>query len=133
MLEFPCKRWGRVRFPIPQIPVGFTCILSYTTTLIFALQGIQFRADAELGVLRSLASDEKSQKIPLLKRDIIMNVEEFPRRCDRRNLTRGFLSSRPTIFVLVSVVVCLMVCVSIFHHGRVNELAVSIRRCLFNH
>ncbi|CAJ2658553.1 unnamed protein product [Trifolium pratense] len=96
-------------------------------------QGIQFRVDAELGVPRSLPSDEKSQKIPLLKRDIIMNMEEFPRRCDRRNLTRGFLSSRPTIFVLVSVVVCLMVCVSIFHHGRVNELAVSIRRCLFNH
>ncbi|GAU20040.1 hypothetical protein TSUD_381320 [Trifolium subterraneum] len=96
-------------------------------------QGIQFSADAELGILRSLASDDKSQKIPLLKRDIIMNMEEFPKRCERRNLTRGFLSSRPTIFVLVSVVVCLMVCVSIFHHGRVNELAVSIRRCLFNH
>jgi len=97
------------------------------------LQGIQFRADAELGVLSSLASDEKNQKIPLLKREIIMNMEELPKRCDHRNLTRGFLRSRPTTFVLVSLVVCLAVCVSVFHHGRVNELAVSIRRCLFNH
>lgn len=96
-------------------------------------QGIQFRADAELGVLSSLASDEKNQKIPLLKRDIIMNMEELPKRCDHQNLTRGFLRSRPTTFVLVSLVVCLAVCVSVFHHGRVNELAVSIRRCLFNH
>lgn len=105
-------------------------ILSYT---LIIFQGNPFNADPELGVLRSLAFVEKNQKVPLLKRDIIMNMEDLPNRRDHQNLTRGFLTSRPTIFVLVSVVVCLAVCVSIFHQGRVTELAVSIRRCLFNH
>ncbi|CAI8590806.1 unnamed protein product [Vicia faba] len=95
-------------------------------------QGIRFNTDPELGVLRSLAFDKKNHKVPLLKRDIIMNMEDLPNRRDHRNLTRGFLTSRPTIFVLVSVVVCLAVCVSIFHRGRVTELAVSIRRCLYH-
>lgn len=131
MLEFPCRRWSKVHFLIPQTLVVLTCILSYT--LIFALQGIHFRADAELGVLSNLTSDENNQKIPLLKRDIIMNMEELPKRRADQNLTKGFLRSRPTIFMLVSLVVCLAVCVSIFHHGRVNKFAVSIRRCLFHH
>ena len=61
-----------------------------------------------------------------------MNVEELPKKSGRRSLARGYLSSRPAIFVIVSVAVCLGVCVAILHHGRVTELAVSIRRCLFN-
>ncbi|XP_058723859.1 squamosa promoter-binding-like protein 7 [Vicia villosa] len=96
-------------------------------------QGILFNADPELGVPRSLTFDEKNHNTPLLKRDIIMNMEDLPNRRDHRHITRGFLTSRPTIFVLVSVVVCLAVCVSVYHRGRVTELAVSIRRCLFNH
>lgn len=101
--------------------------------MIFVPQGFLLTADAELGFLRSPTSDDKNVRVPLLKRDIIMNVEELPKRYGRRHLARGFLSSRSAIFVVVSVAVCLAVCVSILHPGRVGELAVSIRRCLFNH
>lgn len=89
-------------------------------------------ADAKLGVLRSSTSNDKNENIPLLKREIIMNVEEFPKTSCHRYLARGFLSSRPAIFVIVSVAVCLGLCVAVVHRGRVSELAVSIRRCLFN-
>ncbi|KAK7359652.1 hypothetical protein VNO77_01614 [Canavalia gladiata] len=97
-------------------------------------QGILLREDAKLGVLKSPTSNEKNERIPLLKREIIMNVEELPKRCGRRYPARGFLTSRPTIFVIISVAVCLGVCVAVLHlHGKVSDLAVSIRRCLFNY
>ncbi|KAG4971230.1 hypothetical protein JHK85_037651 [Glycine max] len=93
-------------------------------------QGIQSRADEKWGVLKvkSPTSNEKMERIPLLKRDIIMSMEELPERYGRRCLGRGFLTFRPAIFVLVSVAVCLGVCVAVLHPGRVSELAVSVRR-----
>lgn len=104
------------------------------STLILILQGILPGPDSNLAVLRCPTSNDKNEKIPLLKQEIIMNVEEFPKRRDRRYLTRGLLSCRPAIFMVVSVAVCLGVCVSVLHHhGRVSELALSIRRCLFNY
>lgn len=101
----------------------------------YLFQGIQSRADEKWGVLKvkSPTSNEKMERIPLLKRDIIMSVEELPERYGRRCLGRGFLTSRPAIFVIVSVAVCLGVCVAVLHPGRVSELAVSVRRCLFNY
>ncbi|CAJ1962283.1 unnamed protein product [Sphenostylis stenocarpa] len=96
-------------------------------------QGILSRADAKWGILKSLTSNDKNERIPLLKRDIIMNVEELPERYGRGCLGRGFLISRPAIFVIVSIAVCLGVCVAVLHPGRVTELAVSVRRCLFNY
>ncbi|KAK7412609.1 hypothetical protein VNO78_04104 [Psophocarpus tetragonolobus] len=84
-------------------------------------------------VLKSPISSDKNERIPLLKRDIIMNMEEWPERYGRRCLGRGFLTSRPAIFVIVSVAVCLGVCVAILHPGRVSDLAVSVRRCLFKY
>ncbi|RDX83112.1 Squamosa promoter-binding-like protein 7, partial [Mucuna pruriens] len=91
-------------------------------------QGILSRADAKWGVLKSPICNDKNERIPLLKRDIIMNMEEFPERYGRQCLGRGFLTSRPAIFVMVSVAVCLGVCVAVLHPGRVSELAVSVRR-----
>ncbi|KAL2341184.1 hypothetical protein Fmac_009124 [Flemingia macrophylla] len=96
-------------------------------------QGILTRADANCGVLKSPTSNDKNERIPLLKGDIIMNVEELPARYARRCLGRGFSTSRPAIFVIVLVAVCLGVCVAVLHPGRVSELAVSVRRCLFNY
>ncbi|KAG4945829.1 hypothetical protein JHK87_041836 [Glycine soja] len=96
-------------------------------------QGILSRTDEKWGVLKSPTSNDKTERIPLLKRDIIMSVEELPERYGRRCLGRGFLTSRPAIFVIVSVAVCLGVCVAVLHPGRVSELAVSVRRCLFNY
>ncbi|ESW19842.1 hypothetical protein PHAVU_006G159700 [Phaseolus vulgaris] len=96
-------------------------------------QGILSRADAKWGVLKNLTSNGRKERIPLLKREIIMNVEELPERYGRGCLGRGFLTPRPAIFVIVSIAVCLGVCVAVLHPGRVTELAVSVRRCLFNY
>lgn len=96
-------------------------------------KGILSRTDAKWGVLKSPTCNDKNERIPLLKRDIIMNVEELPGRYGRQCLGRGFLTARPAIFVMVSVAVCLGVCVAVLHPGRVSEFAVSVRRCLFNY
>ncbi|KAL1358398.1 hypothetical protein HN51_003674 [Arachis hypogaea] len=95
-------------------------------------QDVLSRTDSKCGIMRSPTSNDKIDRIPLLKREIIMNMEELPKRSSRRYVGRGFLSSRPAMFVIVSVAVCLAVCVAVLHRGRVSELAVSIRRCLFN-
>ncbi|KAG2395799.1 Squamosa promoter-binding-like protein [Vigna angularis] len=96
-------------------------------------QGILSRADAKWGVLKNLTCSDKNERIPLLKRDIIMNVEELPEIYGRGCLGRGLLTPRPAIFVMVSIAVCLGVCVAVLHPGGVTELAVSVRRCLFNY
>ncbi|KAL4293047.1 hypothetical protein AHAS_Ahas18G0089000 [Arachis hypogaea] len=95
-------------------------------------QDVLSRTDSKCGIMRIPTFNDKIDRIPLLKREIIMNMEELPKRSSRRYVGRGFLSSRPAMFVIVSVAVCLAVCVAILHRGRVSELAVSIRRCLFN-
>lgn len=102
-------------------------------TWIFVLQGILSRAGAKWGVLKNLTCSDKNERIPLLKRDIIMNVEELPEIYGRGCLGRGLLTPRPAIFVMVSIAVCLGVCVAVLHPGGVTELAVSVRRCLFNY
>ncbi|TKY72050.1 squamosa promoter-binding protein 7 isoform X1 [Spatholobus suberectus] len=47
-------------------------------------QGILSRADAKWGVLKSPTSNDKNERRSLLKRDIIMDVEQLPERYGRR-------------------------------------------------
>ncbi|XP_028759863.1 squamosa promoter-binding-like protein 7 isoform X2 [Neltuma alba] len=94
-------------------------------------QGAESRADAKLGVRSPIWAD-KSERMPLLGSDIIMNMEELPPPFGYRHLARGFLCSRPAILMIASVAVCLGVCAALLHPGRVGEFAVSIRRCLFS-
>ena len=103
--------------------------------MIFNFQGFKGGEDARLGVLRSPSPNVISERLPLLMKDTIMNVdpiEEMPRKSGHRYLTRGALSSRPAILVIASVAVCIGICTALLHTERVGEFAVSIRRCLFN-
>ncbi|OIV95809.1 hypothetical protein TanjilG_20259 [Lupinus angustifolius] len=112
--------------------VAQSCFQDYMPSVAINSQGIMSTSDARLGVSRSSTANDRTERIPLLKRDIIMNMEELPRTCSHRYLPRGFMSSRPAIFVIASLAVCLGLCVAVLHPGKVSELAVSIRRCLFN-
>ncbi|KAF7837176.1 squamosa promoter-binding-like protein 7 isoform X2 [Senna tora] len=104
-----------------------------TSIVAINSQGCESRENGKrLEVLRNPACNDKSERMPLLKREIIMNVEEFPRRPGYRYLARGFLSSRPAILMIASVAICVGVCAVLLHPGRVGEFAVSIRRCLFS-
>ncbi|MED6156937.1 Squamosa promoter-binding-like protein [Stylosanthes scabra] len=95
-------------------------------------QDVLSRTDSKLGIMTSPTSNDKTDRIPLLKREIIMNMEELPKQSCRRYVGRGYLNSRPAIVMIASVTICLGVCVAVLHRGRVSEFAVSIRRCLFN-
>ncbi|XLT31303.1 hypothetical protein HN873_062595, partial [Arachis hypogaea] len=89
-------------------------------------QDVLSRTDSKCGIMRIPTFNDKIDRIPLLKREIIMNMEELPKRSSRRYVGRGFLSSRPAMFVIVSVAVCLAVCVAILHRGRVKEEAQQL-------
>ncbi|KAK7245729.1 hypothetical protein RIF29_40578 [Crotalaria pallida] len=112
--------------------VAQSCFQDNMPSVAIKNQGIMSMADAKLGVSGSSTSNDRNERIPLLKREIIMNMEELPKPSRHGYLPRGFLGSRPALFVIASVAVCLGLCVAVLHHGRVSELAVSIRRCLFN-
>ncbi|KAJ1428826.1 SBP domain [Sesbania bispinosa] len=73
---------GTQRFELPQS----ICQDNMLSVVKVNCQGIPTGADAKLGVLRNPTSNDKNESIPLLKREIIMNVEEVPRRCDRRGM-----------------------------------------------
>ena len=97
------------------------------------MQGIEAQVDAK--VVRSPTFDDKSESIPLLKKDIIMNVDdikEMPGKCGLTYRSRGVLGFRPAVLVIASVALCVGICAAILHPGRVGEFAVSVRRCLFN-
>ncbi|KAE9594629.1 hypothetical protein Lal_00037455 [Lupinus albus] len=121
-----------VHSEMESFKVAQSCFQDYMPSVAINSQGIMSTSDARLGVSRSSTSNERNERIPLLKRDIIMNMEELLETSSHRYLPRGFLSSKPAIFVIASLAVCLGLCVAVLHPGKVNELAISIRRCLFN-
>ncbi|KAG8480960.1 hypothetical protein CXB51_025645 [Gossypium anomalum] len=80
-----------------------------------------------------MAAPTPSETVPLLNKEIIMNV----------NLSKGYsrkscgfatmrLSSRPAVLIIAATAICLGMCAVIFHPNRVGEFAVTIRRCLFD-
>lgn len=86
--------------------------------------------------LMASTSLDGSEAAPLLNAEVIMSVnnskEQQRMSCSPLN-TNSVLPSRP-LFVLVSAVaVCFGVCAIVFHPQKVGEIAVTIRRCLFDH
>ncbi|KAE9591416.1 putative transcription factor SBP family [Lupinus albus] len=112
--------------------VAQSCFQDNMASVAINSQGIMSIADARLGASRSSTSNDRNERVALLKREIIMNMEELPKSSCHRYLPRGFSISQPAMFVIASVAVCFGLCVAVLHHGRVSEFALSIRRCLFN-
>ncbi|OIV91954.1 hypothetical protein TanjilG_23215 [Lupinus angustifolius] len=112
------------------VKVAQSCFQDNMPSVAINSQGLMSIADARLGVSRSSTYNDRSERVALLKREIIMNIEELPRTSCHRYLPRGFSSSQPAMFVIASIAVCFGLCVAVLHHGRVSDFALSIRSSL---
>lgn len=81
---------------------------------------------------------ESNEATPLINKDVVMNLPCESQSLDvwPRKPSRGVLSTRVraprSLFLLVTAsVVCFGICAVVIHPGKVGDLAVSIRRCLF--
>ncbi|KAL3829390.1 hypothetical protein ACJIZ3_018192 [Penstemon smallii] len=86
--------------------------------------------------LRPLADEEEGARVPLLNREVVMNVvhqERPPGKPCGRFSTRTLLTSRPLIIMAIATIgVCFGVCAVVFHPQRVDQIATTIRSCLFS-
>jgi len=101
----------------------------------FNSQGTGIISNAKLEAVRCSTSSERSETVPLLSREVIMNVnhvKEWPRKSCGVIVSRAIFSSRSSIFLISIAAVCLGICAVILHPHKVSEFAVSIRRCLFD-
>lgn len=61
-----------------------------------------------------------------------VDLEEKPRNSCNRSLTRRFFTSRPLIMAIMAVGVCFGVCAVVLHPQRIDQIATTIHRCLFD-
>lgn len=104
---------------------------------IFHLQdtGIISNSKLEEVTCSTSTSSDRSETVPLLNREVIMNVnhvKEWPRKSCGGIVSRAIFSSRPSIFLISIATICLGICAVLLHPHKVSEFAVSIRRCLFD-
>ncbi|KAL8486299.1 hypothetical protein ACS0TY_023127 [Phlomoides rotata] len=97
-------------------------------------QGLQRIVTNILGITTPSPSLDKDATVPLLNRDVIMNVnlEENPRNSCNRSFTGSFFTSRPLIMAIMAVCVCSGVCAVVLHPQRIDQIATTIHRCLFD-
>ncbi|KAK6146151.1 hypothetical protein DH2020_020020 [Rehmannia glutinosa] len=99
-----------------------------------ANQGIQRTVKNMLGLIVTSPSLHDDATVPLLKEEVIMNVNipERPRNSCSRLLTRTILTSRLLIVAIMAVGVCFGVCAVVLHPQRISQIATTIQRCLFD-
>lgn len=78
--------------------------------------------------------DASAERVPLINGEVVMNVKFHarPQKSSRLILQRTFITPRSLLMAIAAVCVCCGVCVAIFHPQRVNQIATTIRRCLFD-
>lgn len=105
-------------------------------TIMFYLQGLEERSNGKLGTMMASSSFTRSETVPLLNKEIVMNVNLSKEWCLRKSCSPNFatatLRSRPAVFIIVTTAICLGMCAVFFHPNKVGEFAVTIRRCLFD-
>uniref|UniRef100_A0A2N9ETS0 SBP-type domain-containing protein n=1 Tax=Fagus sylvatica TaxID=28930 RepID=A0A2N9ETS0_FAGSY len=87
-------------------------------------------ANDKLAVETCSASTCTSETVPLLNKEVVMNVnpiKEWPRKSCGRFVSGTIFSSRPSFFVIGFAAVCLGMCAVLLHPHKVSEFAVSIR------
>lgn len=103
--------------------------------MLFYLQDLEERTNGKLRAMTASTSFTRSETVPLLNREIIMNVnlnKECPRKSCSPIFTATTLRSRPAVLILATAAICLGMCAVLFHPNKVGEFAVTIRRCLFD-
>lgn len=114
--------------------ITFLISFCYETTLIYCtFQGLQRIVKNILGLTTPSPYLDKDVTVPLLNREVIMNVnlEEKPRNSCKLSLTT-FSTSRLLIMAIMAVGVCFGVCAVVLHPHRVSHIATAIHRCLFD-
>ncbi|XVE82016.1 hypothetical protein DITRI_Ditri15bG0113100 [Diplodiscus trichospermus] len=89
----------------------------------------------KLQTMMASATVTRSETLPLLNKEIIMNVnlsKECPRKSCSPVFTNRMLRSRPAAFAIATTAICLGMCAILFHPNKFGEFAVTIRRCLFD-
>ncbi|XVF28447.1 hypothetical protein REPUB_Repub15cG0029900 [Reevesia pubescens] len=98
-------------------------------------QDLDERTNGKLRTMMASTSFDRSETVPLLNKEIIMNVSHS-KECRRKSCSPVYatttLRSRPAIFIIATAAICLGMCAVLFHPSGVGEFAVTIRRCLFD-
>ncbi|XVE65696.1 hypothetical protein DITRI_Ditri08aG0020300 [Diplodiscus trichospermus] len=98
-------------------------------------QDLEERTNGKLQAKMASTTFTRSETVPLLNKEIIMNVnlsKECPRKSCSPIFTTTTLRSRPTVFLIATAAICFGICAVIFHPNKVGEFAVTIHRRLFN-
>ncbi|XWS53700.1 hypothetical protein CRYUN_Cryun10bG0022800 [Craigia yunnanensis] len=98
-------------------------------------QDLEERSNGKLRAMMASTSFTRSETLPLLNKEIIMNVN-LSKECSRKSCSPIFATttfrSRPAVFLIATAAICLGMCAVFFHPSKVGEFTVTIRRCLFD-
>ncbi|PPD82170.1 hypothetical protein GOBAR_DD20889 [Gossypium barbadense] len=96
-------------------------------------QDLGERTNAKFQTMMASTTLTRSETVPLLNKEIVMNVnlsKELPRKSCSTIFATTTLRSCPALFVVATAAICLGICAVFLHPNRVGEFAVTIRRCL---
>ncbi|XP_052483999.1 squamosa promoter-binding-like protein 7 isoform X3 [Gossypium raimondii] len=96
-------------------------------------QDLGERTNAKFQTMMASTTLTRSETVPLLNKEIVMNVnlsKELPRKSCSTIFATTTLRSCPALFVVATAAICLGICAVFLHPNKVGEFAVTIRRCL---
>ncbi|XP_012069443.1 squamosa promoter-binding-like protein 7 isoform X2 [Jatropha curcas] len=99
----------------------------------FNSEDLESSSDGKSGVMENSSAVVRSEKVPLLSKEVVMDVNVIrgrPNKSCSLTLSNRIIKPRLTVFLIATVAVCLGVCAILLHPKQVSKLAVSIRRCL---
>ncbi|EEF45453.1 squamosa promoter-binding-like protein 7 [Ricinus communis] len=99
----------------------------------FTSEDLEKSSTGKLGLIANTSDFVRSDKVPLLNKEVVMNVnlvKDRPNQSCSLIFSKRVLRSRPTVFLIATVAVCFGVCAIILHPNQVSRFAVSVRRCL---
>ncbi|KAL1111474.1 hypothetical protein V6Z11_D02G061900 [Gossypium hirsutum] len=96
-------------------------------------QDLGERTNAKFQTMMASTTLTRSETVPLLNKEIVMNVnlsKDLPRKSCSTIFATTTLRSCPALFVVATAAICLGICAVFLHPNKVGEFAVTIRRCL---
>ncbi|PRQ39023.1 putative transcription factor SBP family [Rosa chinensis] len=103
-------------------------------------QDTEIIVDGKMDAMLGSTSNERSETLPLLNKKAATKANLIKQaNCGissgellSSRSRRTFLGFRSTLYVISATAMCLGICAVVFHPHKVGELAVTIRRCLFD-
>ncbi|XP_050218796.1 squamosa promoter-binding-like protein 7 [Mercurialis annua] len=90
----------------------------------------EMRQNGKLGMTKNSSAIMKHDMIPLLQREVVMNMNLFHDSPKQSCSLVLFKSFRATVLLIATVAVCLGACAILLHPTKVSKLAITVRRCL---